>query len=41
MGPTIFWACVSLKINFQKSKIIPIGEVEDFDILASLFGCKV
>lgn len=29
---TIFWASVSLKISFQKIKIILIDEVEDFDI---------
>lgn len=31
----------SFKVNLQKSEIIPIGEVEELDTLASLFGCKV
>ena len=31
----------SLKINMQKSEIIPIGGVEDVDRAAALFGCRV
>ena len=31
----------SLKINMQKSEIIPIGGVEDVDRAAAVFGCKV
>ena len=30
-----------LKINMQKSEIIPDGEVEDVDEAAAVFGCKV
>ena len=45
----IFWKWVvicfevvsGLKINLQKSKIIPIGGVEEVDRAATVFGCKV
>ncbi|KAJ9700573.1 hypothetical protein PVL29_006060 [Vitis rotundifolia] len=30
-----------LKINMQKSEIIPVGGVEDLDRAAAVFGCKV
>lgn len=30
-----------LKINMQKSEIIPVGGVEDVDRAAAVFGCKV
>ena len=30
-----------LKINLQKSEIIPVGGVEDVDRVAVVFGCKV
>ena len=30
-----------LKINLQKSEIIPVGRVEDVDRAAVVFGCKV
>ena len=30
-----------LKINLQKSEIIPVGEVEDVDRATTDFGCKV
>lgn len=30
-----------LRINISKSEIIPIGEVENIDLLASFFGGKV
>lgn len=30
-----------LKINLQKSEIIPIGSMEDVDRVVVLFGCKV
>ena len=41
------WAVISfevvscLKINMQKSEIIPVGEVEDVDKATAVFGCKV
>ena len=31
----------SLKINMQKSEIIPVGSVKDVDRAAAVFGCKV
>ena len=45
----IFWKWVvicfevvsGLKINLQKSEIIPIGGVEEVDRAAAVFGCKV
>jgi hypothetical protein len=36
-----FESVSGLKINLSKSEIIPIGEVNDIDSLASLFGCRV
>ena len=30
-----------LKINMQKSEVIPVGDVEDMDRAAAVFGCKV
>jgi hypothetical protein len=36
-----FESVSGLKINLSKSEIIPIGEVDDIDSLASLFGCRV
>ena len=36
-----FEAVSGLKINLSKSEIVPIGEVEDVDSLASIFGCRV
>jgi hypothetical protein len=36
-----FEAVLGLKINLTKSKIVLIGEVEDVDRLASIFGCRV
>ena len=42
---TLFFICfeavLGLKINLPKSQIVPIGEVEDIDRLASIFGCRV
>ena len=45
----VFWKWVvisfevvsCLKINMQKSEIIPVGEVEDVDKATAVFGCKV
>ena len=45
----IFWKWVvicfevvlGLKINLQKSEIIPVGGVEKVDRVAAVFGCKV
>jgi hypothetical protein len=36
-----FEAVSGLKINLSKSKIIPSGEVDDVESLASIFGCRV
>ncbi|RVW16541.1 hypothetical protein CK203_069457 [Vitis vinifera] len=33
--------CVGLRINLEKSKLIPMGRVENFDDLAMEFGCRV
>jgi hypothetical protein len=30
-----------LKINLSKSEIVPIGEVNDYESLASTLGCRV
>ena len=30
-----------LRINLEKSKLIPMGRVENFDDLAMEFGCRV
>ncbi|KAJ9690905.1 hypothetical protein PVL29_013184 [Vitis rotundifolia] len=39
----LFWfeAASGLKINLDKSEIIPVGEVEDLDELAAELGCRV
>ena len=31
----------SLKINLEKSEIILVGRVEDIEVLAKSFGCRV
>ena len=36
-----FEATFGLKINLSKSEIVPIGEVQDVGMLASVFGCRV
>jgi hypothetical protein len=36
-----FEAVSGLKINLPKSEIVPIGEVQDINLLASIFGCWV
>jgi hypothetical protein len=36
-----FEAASGLKINLSKSEIVPIGEVQDVGLLASIFGCRV
>jgi hypothetical protein len=36
-----FEAVLGLKINLSKSEIIPIGEVDDVESLASIIGCRV
>jgi hypothetical protein len=36
-----FEAASGLKINLPKSEIVPIGEVQDVGLLASVFGCRV
>jgi len=30
-----------LRINLAKSEIVPVGEVEDVEELASILGCRV
>jgi len=36
-----FEAASGLRINLGKSEIVPIGEVEDVDFLAHIFGCRL
>ena len=36
-----FEAVSRLKVNLAKSQIVPIGEVENVDRLARIFGCRV
>jgi hypothetical protein len=36
-----FEAVSGLKVNLPKSEIVPIGEVEDIERLANIFGCRV
>jgi hypothetical protein len=36
-----FEATSMLKINLSKSEIVPIGEVQNIDLLASIFDCWV
>ena len=40
---TLFWfeAASGLRINLAKSEIIPVGEVEEVDVLAVELGCRV
>ena len=40
---TLFWfeAASGLRINLAKSEIIPVGEVEEVDVLAMELGCRV
>ena len=39
----LFWfeASFGLRINLDKSELIPVGEVEDVDELAFELGCRV
>ena len=36
-----FEACSDLKINLEKSELIPIGEVPTLEEFAKVLGCKV
>jgi hypothetical protein len=36
-----FEGASGLKINLSKSEIVPIGEVQNIDLLASIFDCRV
>jgi hypothetical protein len=36
-----FEVVLKLKINLAKSKLVPIGAMEDFGGLASILGCRV
>ena len=36
-----FEACSSLKINLEKSELIPIGDVHNMEEFAKVLGCKV
>ena len=36
-----FEACSGLKINLEKSEVIPVGRVHDMEGLALELGCKV
>ena len=40
---TFFWfeAASGLRINLAKSEIIPVGEVEEVDVMAVELGCRV
>ena len=38
---TWFEAISGLKINFNKSKMVPVGNVPDMVGLASIMGCKI
>ena len=31
----------SLKVNMQKSEMVPIGEVDDVHVLVEILGCRV
>ena len=36
-----FQAMTGLKVNVQKSEIVPIGEIDDVHALAEILGCRV
>ena len=36
-----FQAMTGLKVNVQKSEMVPIGEVDDVHALAKILGCRV
>ena len=36
-----FQAVIGLKVNVQKSEMVPIGEVDDVHALAEILGCRV
>ena len=36
-----FQAIIGLKVNVQKSEMVPIGEVDDVHALAEILGCRV
>ena len=36
-----FEALLGIKINLEKSELIPIGDVEGVEALAAELGCKV
>ena len=36
-----FQAIIGLKVNVQKSEMVPIGEIDDVHALAKILGCKV
>ena len=36
-----FEACSGLKINLEKSELIPIGDVHNMEEFAKVLGCKV
>ena len=36
-----FQAMTGLKVNVQKSEMVPIGEVDDVHALAEILGCRV
>jgi hypothetical protein len=37
----MFFGSFRVEVNFGKSDIVPIGEVEDVDNLAQILGCRV
>ena len=38
---TCFEAFIGLKVNAGKSEIVPVGEVENIDVLAAILRCRV
>ena len=38
---TCFTAVTGLRINVRKSEIVPVGNVDNVDVLADILGCKV
>ena len=41
MGFHVVWSDFDLKINLDKSKLIPLGKVSNFEDLLRVLGCKV
>ena len=41
MDLLLFEALSSMRINLEKSSIIPVGDVKDLEILAQELGCNI